>query len=204
MVTSHPESASFNFALADAAERTFRENGVSLRHTRLYQDGFAIAPGRSDFEAFPETLPLRLMDAQRHSEAHGGFVLSLRQEQEALVWADLLMLQFPVWWGSYPAALKGWIERVLAYGFAYGREKTLPPKAVVLSVTTGGADTDRERAEYVERLDSLADDVFGYMGWRVHPHLIAHGPARATDEARRDMLREHRSGVRALVKERTI
>src|SRR3546814_1822066 len=41
-------------------------------------------------------------------------------EQEKLLWADALILQFPLWWFSMPAILKGCVERVYAYGFAYG------------------------------------------------------------------------------------
>src|SRR3546814_19564364 len=41
-------------------------------------------------------------------------------EQEKLLWADALILQFPLWWFSMPAILKGWLERVYASGFAYG------------------------------------------------------------------------------------
>ena len=41
-------------------------------------------------------------------------------EQDKLRWADALILQFPLWWFTMPAILKGWVERVYAYGFAYG------------------------------------------------------------------------------------
>jgi hypothetical protein len=32
----------------------------------------------------------------------------------------MLILQFPLWWFSMPAILKGWIDRVFAYGVAAG------------------------------------------------------------------------------------
>lgn len=37
--------------------------------------------------------------------------------------ADLIVAVFPVYWQSVPAILKGWIDRVWNYGFAYGRSK---------------------------------------------------------------------------------
>ena len=43
-----------------------------------------------------------------------------KTEIEKLLWADTLILQFPLWWFSMPAILKGWVDRVFAYGFAYG------------------------------------------------------------------------------------
>jgi NAD(P)H dehydrogenase (quinone) len=30
--------------------------------------------------------------------------------------ADLVVLQYPMWWHLPPAMLKGWFDRVLAYG----------------------------------------------------------------------------------------
>ncbi|MEI9885811.1 MAG: NAD(P)H-dependent oxidoreductase [Rhizomicrobium sp.] len=42
------------------------------------------------------------------------------EEQRKLLWADVVILQFPMWWFSMPAILKGWVDRVYAYGFAYG------------------------------------------------------------------------------------
>lgn len=42
------------------------------------------------------------------------------QEQQALVAeADALIFVAPVYWMGFPAILKGWFERVFAYGFAY-------------------------------------------------------------------------------------
>lgn len=34
-------------------------------------------------------------------------------------WADHLAIFFPQWWGSSPAALKSWIDRVFVSGFAF-------------------------------------------------------------------------------------
>ncbi|MFV0634482.1 NAD(P)H-dependent oxidoreductase [Demequina sp.] len=34
-------------------------------------------------------------------------------------WADHLVFFFPQWWGTYPAAFKAWIDRVLLSGFAF-------------------------------------------------------------------------------------
>ncbi|MEV6275058.1 NAD(P)H oxidoreductase [Nocardia sp. NPDC051832] len=37
--------------------------------------------------------------------------------------ADVVVAVFPVYWQTVPAILKGWIDRVWNYGFAYGRSK---------------------------------------------------------------------------------
>ncbi len=44
----------------------------------------------------------------------------VRAEQAKLAAAELLVIQFPLWWYGPPAILKGWFDRVLTAGFAYG------------------------------------------------------------------------------------
>lgn len=39
--------------------------------------------------------------------------------QELIKWADHLVWVFPVWWGSIPALLKGFIDRTFLPGFAF-------------------------------------------------------------------------------------
>jgi NAD(P)H dehydrogenase (quinone) len=57
-----------------------------------------------------------------------------------------VIFQFPMWWFSMPAMLKGWVERVLSRGFAYSsgcKYETghLKGKHATLSLTTGTAST---------------------------------------------------------------
>lgn len=43
----------------------------------------------------------------------------LVQSQQNLDWCERLVLVYPMWWGTFPARLKGWLDRVLEPGFAY-------------------------------------------------------------------------------------
>lgn len=40
-------------------------------------------------------------------------------EQKKLDAADLVIFQFPLHWYSWPAMLKGWIDRVMCNGYAF-------------------------------------------------------------------------------------
>jgi putative NADPH-quinone reductase len=42
----------------------------------------------------------------------------LKNAQEAIKWADHLVFVYPIWWGTIPALLKGFIERAFQEGFA--------------------------------------------------------------------------------------
>ncbi|MGC0272206.1 NAD(P)H-dependent oxidoreductase [Pseudactinotalea sp. Z1739] len=41
-------------------------------------------------------------------------------EQAKLAAAEMVIIQFPLWWYGPPAILKGWFDRVLTAGFAHG------------------------------------------------------------------------------------
>jgi NAD(P)H dehydrogenase (quinone) len=64
----------------------------------------------------------------------------IQQSQKDILWADHLVFFYPVWWGSMPALLQGWIERVLTPGFAYNMkglktQKHLKGKTAELFIT---------------------------------------------------------------------
>jgi NAD(P)H dehydrogenase (quinone) len=50
----------------------------------------------------------------------GELPADVRAEQAKLAAAELLVLQFPLWWYGPPAILKGWFDRVLTAGFSHG------------------------------------------------------------------------------------
>ncbi len=50
----------------------------------------------------------------------------LAQAQQAITWADHLVFVYPIWWGTIPALLKGFIERVFLPGFAVNFHENSP------------------------------------------------------------------------------
>jgi glutathione-regulated potassium-efflux system ancillary protein KefG len=62
-------------------------------------------------------------------------------EQELLLAHHTVVLQHPFYWYSMPPLLKGWMDLVLTWGWAYGRGGTkLRGKRMVNALTTGGAE----------------------------------------------------------------
>lgn len=61
----------------------------------------------------------QFLDHDEHPDARPG----IERHVEFLRWCDTLVLAYPTWWGSQPAMLKGWFDRVWVTGVAY-----LPPK----------------------------------------------------------------------------
>lgn len=56
------------------------------------------------------------LDEQRHAVESGALPADVQHEIARLMRADLVILQFPLWWHAQPAMLKGWFDRVFAYG----------------------------------------------------------------------------------------
>ncbi len=50
----------------------------------------------------------------------------LKEAQELIRWADHLVFVYPTWWGTMPAILKGFFDRVFLPGFAYQYRKDSP------------------------------------------------------------------------------
>ena len=48
----------------------------------------------------------------------------LEQSLENLEWCSHFVLAFPLWWGGFPAKLKGWIDRVFVNGRTFTTDKT--------------------------------------------------------------------------------
>lgn len=67
--------------------------------------------------------------------------IDIATEQDRLLNADVILLQFPFFWYSVPSLLKEWIDLTLEHGFAYGHGgDRLAGKTLMLALTAGGAD----------------------------------------------------------------
>ena len=76
---------------------------------------------------------------QNLAELYPDFNIDVETEQKNLIEADIVLLQFPVYWYNMPAILKQWMDKVLSYGFAYGvNGDKLKDKILVASITAGG------------------------------------------------------------------
>src|ERR671929_23137 len=120
LVFAHPEPRSLNGALRDVAIQELEAQGHEVRVSDLYADRWKSEVDRTDFPLLAPDARLKPVAASREGFAARALTEDVRAEQEKLLWANALILQFPLWWFTMPAILKGWVERVFAYAFAYG------------------------------------------------------------------------------------
>ena len=66
------------------------------------------------------------------------FQIDVPAEQAKLEAADVVVLQFPIFWYSMPSLLQRWMEQVFVHGWSHGSTGNhLCGKKVILSLTTG-------------------------------------------------------------------
>jgi glutathione-regulated potassium-efflux system ancillary protein KefF len=83
------------------------------------------------------------IDVRALYDLYPDFDIDVAAEQSALERAGLVVWMHPVFWYSVPALLKHWIDKVLAYGWAYGEGGTsLHGKHCLWVPTTGGHERD--------------------------------------------------------------
>lgn len=72
-------------------------------------------------------------------ETYPEFDINVKQEQELLNLHDVIIWHHPMYWYSCPPLMKQWIDMVLEYGWAYGKNGlALQDKIIFQTITTGG------------------------------------------------------------------
>lgn len=114
----------------------------------VYAMGFNLVIGQVDFESRrADPAFLSIPHEQARAIEAGTLSADVVAEQKKLKAADLLILQFPIWWFGMPAIMKGWAERAFVRGFAYSsglkyEAGMFRGKLAMVSTTTGtSADT---------------------------------------------------------------
>lgn len=196
IVTAHPEPGSFNHALTARAAEVLRAGGHTVALSDLYGEGFDPLGGRGDFVSVVDPDRFHYQTEQAHAVRHGTFAADIAREQARVEAADVLILQFPLWWGGPPAVLKGWLDRVLAYGFGYVDGHRFDTglfrgRRAMLSVTTGGTPARFDGGVYgpietvlwpVQRL------ALEYMGFDVASPFVSYGVPRISGAEREALL----------------
>ncbi|OCQ23086.1 FMN reductase [Pseudoalteromonas luteoviolacea] len=89
------------------------------------------------------------IDIRYLDKLYPDFKIDIQAEQNALINADVIVLQFPFYWYSIPALLKKWLDDVFAYDFAFGANgDKLKGKDLILSFTVGGPEESYDPLGY--------------------------------------------------------
>lgn len=210
IVFAHPDPRSLNASLRNVAIEELEAQGHSVEVSDLYAMSWKVEVDRADFPTLDPDARLKVAAASGDAFAADALTDDVKAEQEKLLRADVLILQFPLWWFAMPAILKGWVDRVYAYGFAYGvgehsdrrwgdryGEGTLAGKRAMLIVTTGGWESHYAARGINGPIDDLLfpinHGILHYPGYDVLPPFVTYRVDRLDEagfEQAADRLRE--------------
>jgi NAD(P)H dehydrogenase (quinone) len=199
LVYAHPEPKSLNGSIKNFSIKRLEEAGHVVQVSDLYAMQWKASLDADDStDRDPDARFDPALDSQR-AFANGLQSEDIAVEQDKLRWADAVILQFPLWWFSMPAILKGWVERVYAYGFAYGvgehsdahwgdryGEGTMAGKRAMLVVTAGGWESHYGQRGINGPMDDvlfpIQHGILYYPGFDVLPPFVLYNASRV-DEA---------------------
>lgn len=104
IIAGHPRKNSFSNALADAYREGALEAGTQVKQLTLAE---------STFNLNVTTVSPQFQEAEE----------DVQRAQELIAWADHLVFVYPTWWGTMPALLKGFLDRVFTPGFSFSERK---------------------------------------------------------------------------------
>src|SRR6266404_3902467 len=183
IVLAHPEPLSFNAHLASVARLALEAQGWSVSLSDLYALGFDPCERAEHYPARSQPQRFDVQAEQRHASIQGTMPPEVAAEIERLDRADLLILQYPMWWHLPPAILKGWFDRVLIYGEVYTSQKRFEKgrflgKRAMLSVTVGTSPQTYAfdgRSGDIDLLFWPVNFTLAYVGYSILAPFVAYG-----------------------------
>lgn len=201
IVHAHPEPKSFNGAMKDLAVKTLPQAGHKVRVSDLYAMGFDPVSDRHNFATVKDPEYYKQQVEEMHAFETNGFAEDVQEELDKLMWCDLLIFQFPLWWFGLPAILKGWCDRIFAMGptYGYGRmydKGVFIGKKAMCALTTGGGETMYSQfgmnGNIRDILFPINHGIFYFTGFTPIEPFIVYSPVRLSDDQRAAELERYR------------
>jgi NAD(P)H dehydrogenase (quinone) len=197
IVYAHPEPTSLTRHLVDVAVQTLQRQGHEVLLSDLYAMRWKAVFDEHDFPSRADAGRLSLVTESGHSYSSGQQAMDIAFEQRKLLVADAVILQFPLWWFGMPAILKGWVDRVFAYGLAYGfkgagnryryGDGAFKGKRALLSVMVGGPAEDYSargiNGPLEQILFPITHGTLFFSGMDVLPTYAVYGTGHITAES---------------------
>ncbi|WP_205325586.1 NAD(P)H-dependent oxidoreductase [Glycomyces sp. YM15] len=195
IVYAHPHNGSLNAALRDEAVQTLEALGHTVTVSDLYAMNWKAV---ADYDDFGPTENEHFIAAAAEAWEKDALASDIKAEQEKLLAADNVILQFPLWWFTMPAIMKGWVDRVFANGFGYGTSRDwkrygdgkLAGRRAMLVVTTGAGESHLSERGVNGGIDDLLfpiqHGVLFYTGMRILPPTVLTGVHMLDDSGHAD------------------
>jgi NAD(P)H dehydrogenase (quinone) len=193
IVYTHPEAQSLNGKLKDVARETLTEKGHEVKVSDLYAMKFKAVLDEEDFPVRMNSDMFNPIMEQTNAVATDSVPQDIKDEMEKVKWADLVIFQFPIWWTSFPAIMKGWVDRVFCNGFAFNtaelklyNDGLLKGKKALLSFTTGAPQelysAQGPHGDIDMLLTYITHNILEFVGMEVLPSFGVFGSINMSEE----------------------
>lgn len=172
IVYAHPNPASLNHFLKQTIVESLQESGQEVIVRDLNE------------LSYNPVLSLDDMNGQRM----GQVADDVKKEQDFITWADRIIFVYPIWWTGMPAVMKGYIDRVFSYGFAYrydqGIQKGLLAGKKTIIINSHGKSNVEYAESGLDKALALTSDtgIFNYCGFEIQQHFYFDQADRASSE----------------------
>lgn len=194
-VYAHQDPESFGAAMHNMALGYFEKRSDTCVVSDLYGSGFHAVAEKWDFKTSGGAHQNYMLEQRRVAASKEfGFAEDIKTEIARIRKADIIIFEFPLWWGSTPAILKGWFDKVFALGVVWDgdhRYKTglLGGKQAFVLTSTGDDEKKysaegMHKATVEQHLYPLLHSTLAHAGLDVHKPFIAHGLTIASDDDR--------------------
>jgi len=196
IVYAHPEPKSLTRQLVEVSLQTLEQQGHEILQSDLYGMRWKAVFDTDDFPVRADPQRLSFIEESGHAYYGGSQTADVIAEQEKVRAADAVVFQFPLWWFGMPAILKGWFDRVWAYGLAYGYRNAgnryrygdgaFKGKRALLSVAVGGPAKDYSprgiNGPLEQLLFPITHGTLFFPGMDVLPTFAVYGAGRIDAE----------------------
>ncbi|XP_070686580.1 NAD(P)H dehydrogenase [quinone] 1 [Pempheris klunzingeri] len=214
IVYAHQSVGAFNAAARDVAMQELAEQGYRVIVSDLYAMNFKASATQDDIIGDLKNPELfQYGDETMYAWMEGRLSDDIVAEQRKVEEAELIIFQFPLYWFSVPAIMKGWMDRVLTQGFAFSLQKmynngVFKEKKAMLSFTTGAVKTmfrpDGINGDINITLWPLQNGILHFCGFQVFAPQIFWCPAHSPAAARTAMLDGWRARLKGLLAEQPL
>jgi len=131
----------------DTAVKALKDAGHEVTVSDLYAQKFNNTPSKADVtDGVQNKETYDYTNEMNGAYRRGTLPADILAEHKKLDAADLVIFQFPMHWYTWPAMLKGWMDRVMVNGYAFSYYPEMKifdsgvfrQKKAILSITTGG------------------------------------------------------------------
>ena len=176
-VLDHPDPKSFSAAVAQQFNAGAANAGHTTELADLNTEGFDPRWSMADIEA----------------DRTGQPPADVLAEQARIARADAVCFVFPLFWWGMPATMKGWVDRVWSWGWAYDQledpELSLQrPRTGVFLIPAGARSDEMAQMGYTEALETTwIKGTFGYFGFTQRELILLNG-SKGSDARRAALL----------------